>query len=56
MSSYRLDFIRTLNVTFGADRLGIRQEELFQPLWIPASNRTNRIGSLEAFLHLCAIG
>src|SRR5207249_3608372 len=44
------DFLRVPNVTFGADRFGIRSEELFQRLWIPARDLTNSIGSLAVFL------
>src|SRR5882762_1051622 len=38
------------SLTSGIDEFGIRSEELFQRLRIPASDHTNGIGSLEVLL------
>ena len=47
---YDSDFIRAPHVTFGAERFGIRQEKLFQRLWISPSKHTTGIGNLDTVL------
>src|SRR5258707_14533653 len=41
---------KATSLTCGADRFGVRSEELFQRLWIPARDLTNSIGNLAVFL------